>query len=109
MANLWKPWGPSRARVGDVVIVTFLLAQVLDGALTYLGLLTYGPGAEGNPLIAAMMRNFGHVGGLMTAKAVAAALGAALHIRQVHGIVAALTGLYIIAAIAPWTALLYWS
>jgi Domain of unknown function (DUF5658) len=107
MAILWKPWASPRSRFGDVALVAFLLVQLFDGVLTYLGIITYGPGAEGNPVISSMMQTFGHAGGLMTAKFTAAGLGAALHFRRVHGLIAALTGLYVAAAIVPWAALLF--
>ena len=42
-------------------------------------------------------------GGLAIAKLTAIALGVALHLRQVHIIVALLTAFYIAVAIVPWT------
>jgi hypothetical protein len=106
-AILWKPWVARDSRFGDAAVVAFLLVQALDGVLTYLGIVTYGRGVEGNPLVASMIHTFGDAGGLMTAKMTAAGLGAALHVRRVHGLIAALTGLYLAAAILPWTALLF--
>ena len=40
---------------------------------------------------------------------IAIAFGALLHLRQVHGVVAILTGIYLILSIVPWTALLFLS
>lgn len=107
MAILWKPWGATRSRFGDLALIAFLLVQLFDGVFTYLGVITYGPSIEGNPLVSSMMQTFGHTGGLMTAKVTAAGLGAALHLGRVHGLIAILTAVYVAAAIVPWTALLF--
>ena len=92
---------------GDVVLVAFLMSQVLDGAFTYVGVATFGPAIEVNPLMASLMMSVGHGTALTFAKMVAAALGIVLHLRRVHGVVAVLTGLYITVAILPWAALLF--
>jgi hypothetical protein len=97
----------TRSRFGDVAVVLFLLAQSLDGVFTYVGVITYGPGIEANPLISGLMRHFGEEAGLIGAKAVACALGIALHLRQVHGAVALLTAFYAAAALLPWAAILF--
>lgn len=107
MAYLWKPWATRRSLFGDLALIAFLVVQLLDGLFTYLGIITYGRAVEGNPLVASMIQAFGDAGGLMSAKMAAAGLGAALHLRRVHGLIAALTCLYVAAAILPWTALLF--
>ena len=96
-----------RSRAGDVILVLFLLAQCFDGALTYVGVISFGIESEANPLISGLMLHFGHEAGLLGAKAIAALLGIALHLRQVHSAVALLTAFYIAVAIVPWTALLF--
>ncbi|MBE3071857.1 MAG: hypothetical protein IMZ67_02680 [Acidobacteria bacterium] len=88
-------------------MLAFLLAQASDGALTYVGIATMGPGIEGNPLLASLMRAAGGGAALVGAKLVAASLGIVLHISGVHRIVAALAALYVAAAVVPWTALLF--
>ena len=101
-------WNASvRSRLGDAVLVLFLLAQCFDGVFTYVGVLTFGMEIEANPLIATLMRLFGEGTALFGAKAVAAALGIALHLRQVHSAVALLAVFYLVVAIAPWTAILF--
>lgn len=92
---------------GDTIIIAFLILQALDGIFTYLGLARYGQGAEGNPLISAAMPIVGQAAALASAKLVAASLGAILHVSGVHRIVAALTALYLVAAVVPWAALLF--
>lgn len=104
-----KVWSlPSHRSVfGDVVLVTFLVAQVLDGAFTYLGVMTYGTSAEANPVIASLMLHLGHGTALMMAKLVAAVLGIGLHLRGTHGAVALLAAFYVTAAVLPWALILF--
>ena len=107
--SLPKVWSApaQRVRFGNVVLVLFLLAQCLDGVLTYVGVVTFGTGVEANPLIATLMGHLGAATALLTAKTIAAALGIALHVRGVHGAVAMLTAFYFAVAILPWVAILY--
>ena len=104
-----KVWNPTRrrSRFGDAMLVLFLLAQCLDGVFTYVGVMTFGLGIEANPLITALMVYFGEGVALLGAKCVASALGIMLHLRQVHGAVAALAAFYVAVAIVPWTAILF--
>ena len=92
------------ARLGDAIVLGFLVVQCLDGAFTYLGVRMWGPAIEANPVMSAVMAAAGLGAGLTAAKLVAAACGILLHLRRVHGLVAALTALYVAAAILPWTA-----
>jgi len=98
---------PRRSVFGDVVLVAFLVAQVLDGAFTYLGVMTYGTAAEANPVIASLMLHLGHGTALMMAKLVAAVLGIGLHLRGTHGAVALLATFYVAAAVLPWALILF--
>jgi hypothetical protein len=107
MAWFWKG---SRYQVfGDLVVLAFLLSQAADGVLTYVGISTFGPSVEGNPLIGRLMLVVGFAPAVASAKLVAASFGVVLHLFGVHRIVALLTGLYVAAAIIPWMALLYFS
>lgn len=92
---------------GNLVIVLFLCAQVLDGVFTYMGIRAFGHGVEANPLIAWLIVTMGPVGALASAKAAAIVAGAFLHLADVHGVIAALTGIYLLLAIGPWTHLLF--
>lgn len=96
-----------RSLFGDVALTLFLLAQCFDGVFTYVGVASFGPSVEANPIIVALMTTFGQGVALTGAKIVAAVLGVGLHLRQVHSAVALLTGFYVAAAIVPWTALLF--
>jgi hypothetical protein len=104
--RMWKA-AAQRSRLGDVAVVLFLLAQCFDGVFTYVGVVTFGIHVEANPLIGGLMLRFGEGLGLLGAKVVAAVLGIALHLREVHVAVALLALFYYVAAILPWTALLF--
>jgi hypothetical protein len=92
--------------LGDLILVCFLSAQVLDGVLTYLGTQRFGLGMEGNPLLHWLMLSLGEGVALAMAKSTAIACGALLHLVEVHRIIAALTGLYLALAVGPWCYLL---
>ena len=89
------------------MVIAFLIAQACDGVLTYVGVSLYGVTIEGNPLLGWLMGSVGHGVALVTAKAVAGALGIALHLAGVHRVVATLAAFYLIAAVVPWTAILF--
>jgi Domain of unknown function (DUF5658) len=97
----------SRSLFGDLVLVLFLLAQCFDGVFTYIGVTSFGVAIEANPILTLLMTTFGHGPALTAAKIVAGALGICLHIREIHGAVALLTGFYLAVAIVPWTAILF--
>jgi hypothetical protein len=99
--------GGTRPVYGDIALVVFLLAQVLDGALTYLGVTLYGPQMEGNPIIVWLMARMGDGPGLATAKITASVFGIVLHLSAVHRAVALLAAFYVIVAIVPWTVILF--
>jgi hypothetical protein len=99
-----------RSWFGDLALVLFLVAQASDGVLTYIGVSTFGPGIEGNPLIVWLMGTLGDGPGLATAKLAAGVLGIALHLSDVHKAVALLAGFYLVVAVGPWVAVLFlWS
>jgi hypothetical protein len=87
---------------GNVVIILFFVSQALDGAFTYIGILTFGPSIEGNPLLAWLMVTLGPGVALASAKLAAAGFGMILHLAAVHRIVAILTAIYVSAALLPW-------
>lgn len=90
-------------RFGNAAVVCFVVVQYLDGLFTYVGIHTWGPSIEANPIVSSAVACAGPGGGLVLAKIVAIGLGMALHLRQVHGIVALLTAFYVAVAILPWT------
>jgi hypothetical protein len=99
--------GVSRSPVGDLLFVLFAIVQVADGWLTYVGISQYGPGIEANPLIVWYSSVFGTAAALTGAKVVAVACGAILHLLARHLTIAFLTATYLVAAVWPWTQVLW--
>ena len=87
---------------GELAILVFFLVQALDAAFTYWGVSAHGREIEGNPLLASLMFSIGEGPALASAKLTAAGCGMILHLTHVHRIVAALTAIYVCAAIVPW-------
>jgi hypothetical protein len=98
---------PRRWLFGDLAVIAFLLAQVLDGVFTYLGILTFGPAVEANPLIAQCVVSLGIGVALVGAKALAIACVFPLHLRAMHLTVAFFTVVYFGTAVLPWTRILW--
>ena len=92
---------------GNFIIILFLVTQVLDGALTYLGI-AFGI-SEGNPLVAYAFRHAGVGPGLTLAKLFAVGCSMGLHLLGLHRVLALLTLMYLSLAILPWTYLLYFA
>lgn len=90
------------ALFGRGVLFAFILAQVADGLLTYLGIRKFGIGIEGNPLVAWYVVTFGAGVALVGAKGLAVACGATLYLRAMHRTIGALTLMYLTAAVWPW-------
>lgn len=105
MERLYKRWDTSRSLFGDLAVIGFLCAQVLDGMFTYLGVRLWGPGIEANPVVSSAVAAAGLGAGLATVKATAIAFGIVLHLRRVHNLVALLTAIYFALAILPWAAI----
>ncbi|MEO8258723.1 MAG: DUF5658 family protein [Acidobacteriota bacterium] len=84
-------------------MLLFLIAQLLDGVFTYVGIHTFGQAIEANPLLAWYIAMFGPGVALIGAKTVAVACAATLHFCARHRTVAVLTFVYLAAAVWPWT------
>jgi len=97
--------GDTPSVFGDLAVLGFLLVQCLDGVFTYLGVQTWGPGIEANPLISLAVNLAGLGLGLAGAKLMAVGFGILLHLLRIHLLVALLTAIYVAVAILPWTAL----
>ena len=91
----------------ELVFAAFILTQILDGILTYLGVSLFGIAAEGNPILAWTMASYGEAIALAGAKVIAALCGVALYALAVDRLLAALTLVYVGAAIIPWTLVLF--
>jgi hypothetical protein len=94
-------------RSGNVTWIAFVLAQVSDGALTYVGISTFGPGIEANPLLAWLIAATGLGSAILSAKAFALGCGTLLHLQGMHRSLAALTAVYAGVAVCQWIAVLW--
>jgi len=106
--QLSTPGGTQRELFGEIALLVFLLTQALDGVLTYIGVHTYGLHMEGNPIIGWLMAVMGEAPALAAAKVTAGFFGIALHLSAVHKAVAALAAFYLVVAIVPWVAVLFY-
>jgi hypothetical protein len=97
----------SRSYFGDVVLLAFVIAQTLDGAFTYLGVTTYGSTIEANPVVAWYIGSLGAAIGLVGIKALGLVCAATLHRCNRHRTLGILTVLYLLAAVLPWTRVLW--
>ena len=105
MEGLCNPRKVVDSRFGNIVVLSFLCVQWLDGVFTYLGVRTWGPAIEANPIISSAVTHAGLAAGLAGAKLLAISCGIALHLRRTHRVIAWLTALYVAVAILPWTLL----
>ena len=105
MDRLCRPWDEADDLYGNALVIGFMLVQCLDGVFTYIGIATFGPAIEANPLVSSAVAFAGPGAGLAAAKLLAAGCGIVLHLLRVHGLVAALTLFYLAVAIVPWAGL----
>jgi hypothetical protein len=105
MERLYRRWDEQRSLFGDLVVIGFLCAQVLDGIFTYLGVTRWGPAIEANPIVNSAVALAGLGLGLSVVKMTAIGFGMLLHLRRVHNLVALLTAVYLFVAIFPWAAI----
>jgi uncharacterized membrane protein len=89
-------------RQEEFVLSVFVLAQALDGALTYIGLHRFGVGMELNQLLVFYMEIFGVGLTLVGAKVLACVCGLVLHVTERHRAVAIAAGASIGVAVVPW-------
>jgi hypothetical protein len=94
-------------RGGNVTWIAFVLAQVSDGALTYVGISMFGPSIEANPLLGWLIAATGMGSAILGAKAFALGCGTLLHLQGMHRSLAALTAVYAGVAVCQWIAVLW--
>lgn len=95
-----------RRRRRFLILAVFLLVQLLDGALTYVGVLHYGIEAEGNVLLTTLMHAWGALPALVAAKAFSSVCGLMLFAVSVYRVLAAATAACAGFAVIPWMAVL---
>lgn len=89
-------------RQGPLVFGIFLVAQLLDGILTYWGVSRFGIDLEMNALLASTMHAIGPAATLLVAKGVACACGLLLYTHSYLRPLAAVSGLCLGLAVLPW-------
>jgi hypothetical protein len=89
-------------RQEPLVLFIFVVAQALDGTLTYAGIRQMGMGVELNQLLVFYMETFGIGVALVGAKTVACACGLILYAAQYHRPLAVAAGAYLGVAVVPW-------
>ena len=92
--------------VNRLVFTIFIVLQVSDGLITYGAVSVFGTSAEGNPLIQSWIHLVGAGPTLFGAKLLACGCGAVLYAIGIRKTLAALTALYLFAAVGPWLRIL---
>jgi serine/threonine protein kinase len=92
--------------------VFFASLQVLDGVLTSMGMERFGVMTEGNPILQSLMHDYGPDTTLLVVKGFAVFLVACItalakHIKWIKNMIAALSVIYLCAAIIPWMYFLF--
>ncbi len=90
---------------------SLIVLQILDGFLTAFGMVTFGPHAEGNPLLAFFMSQIGLIPALIFAKSSCIALVVFLHVQAksmtwIRHALLAIASWYTFSAVLPWSYLL---
>lgn len=99
----WLLGGPTKPNLFNKLTLTvYILSQLADGILTYIGVSTLGMEAEGNPLLVLIMSLVGVGFGLVVAKFAGLILGIILYRYGFHKLVVGLTIFYVVVAIIPW-------
>jgi arginine exporter protein ArgO len=88
------------------MMIAFVVAQICDGVLTYIGVRTFGLDIEANPIISWYIEVLGVGTALMAAKGLAIACATLLYKFAHYRTIGALTVIYFTMAIRPWVNLL---
>ena len=99
---------PGKDSLAEAIWIAFVVVQVLDGAMTFIGMDRFGVHIEANPLLVVYAQALGPALALAAAKLFAIGCGAALYLTAHHRTLAALAVMYIVGAIGPWIHL-FWS
>ena len=93
---------PRRFSKAEFLFLAFILVQATDGALSYIGVHTFGSWIEANPLVAWYAATFGPAVAFTIVKLFAVGCGTVLYLTARHRAVAALTLFYLAFAVMPW-------
>lgn len=92
----------SQRFVGNITLVCFMVAQLVDWFATYQGVTLFGTEIEANPVLRFLMERYDIILSLTAAKIAATAAGVFLHLFDRHFEVAFLTLVYSWFALVPW-------
>ena len=95
-----------RSLFGIGALIAFVIAQLCDGLLTYIGVHTFGQGIEANPILSWYIVAFGAGAALVAAKGLAIACAVLLYRFAHYRTIGALTLFYYALAVQPWVSLL---
>ena len=98
---------PGDGSLAEAIWIAFVVVQALDGAMTFIGMQTFGTHIEANPLVGWYVAVLGPAWALFAAKLFAVACGATLHLPGHHKTIAALALIYLLGAVGPW-AHIFW-
>ena len=93
---------PGDGSFAEAIWIAFVVVQALDGAMTFVGIHTFGTYIEANPLLAWYMAALGPALALLAAKLFAVACGIMLYVTARHRTLAVLALTYLVAAVGPW-------
>ncbi len=104
--------GKEHAQGAFLVTSSLIVLQALDGILTSMGVSRYGVNAEGNPLLRALMSEFGNVPtlGMVKITAILFILALSYYAKRlpwIHNAMGAISCVYLFAAVLPWTYVLF--
>jgi hypothetical protein len=109
LGGLRRRFATSSPAFGPLLLGAFVIAQVMDGLLTYRGIAAFGAEIEANPIVSWYVSALGPGNALLAVKAVASACVLPLYARSMHRTIAALIALYIAGAVVPWLNVLWLS
>jgi hypothetical protein len=95
-----------RSLFGTATLIAFVIAQLCDGMLTYVGVHTFGQSIEANPILSWYIAALGAGVALLAAKSLAIACALLLYRFALYGTIGVLTVLYFAMAVQPWVSLL---
>jgi hypothetical protein len=101
-----------QAQSAFLITTSLILLQAADGVLTSMGVSRYGVNAEGNPLLRALITEFGNVPTLGFVKCIAIVFILALYyyskrLPWIQNAMGAISCVYLFAAVLPWTYVLF--
>ncbi len=98
---------PGGESLAEMIWIAFVAMQALDGTMTFVGMQTFGLSVEAKPLIAWYVSMLGPALALLAVKLFAVGCGVALYLTARHKTIAVLALAYLLAAVGPWTHLLW--